>query len=254
MTIPRTYSEAALLLSQARNARKGKPVANNTRLFRRSDSMIALRLHDTDVVEYHADGSLRLFTGGWTTVTTKDRINQALSNRAGVWSRKGRWYIGTRAADGWGYGEGVPFDEGITVLADGTVVADPEVAERVALEDRRNADMRRAVKRFVDGITPEQVVTALENPGGDCWGCMMVAEDGSYPMGEDCLAQHVQEGYFHAHLLLRALRAKGYRDPNVIMSMIYAEAKRGQVDRYLLKRNLSTFLRKSLTVGVVQAA
>lgn len=36
---------------------------------------MAVRLHNTDVVTYHPDGTATLYTGGWMTVTTKDRIN-----------------------------------------------------------------------------------------------------------------------------------------------------------------------------------
>lgn len=250
MTVPTTYDEAVATLATARSKDAGKPVDNNTRLYER-DNGIALRLHNTDIVIYHPSGSMSLFTDGWTTVTTKDRINKALGNRAGVWSVKGRWMIGQRLGFGYGYGGGVPFDEGIVVHPDGTIEADPGLAERVALEDQRNADTRRAIKRFVNGITPERIVAAFDNPGGDCFGCSMVAADGSYPMGGDCLTLHVQEDYFHAHLMLRAIKAKGYRDPHFIMSMIYGSAERGVVDQQFCKAVLTQFLRKNLTVGAV---
>lgn len=34
-------------------------------------------LHKTCILEERADGSIRLYTGGWNTVTTRTRINQA---------------------------------------------------------------------------------------------------------------------------------------------------------------------------------
>lgn len=246
--IPTTYLHADTLLRSARSEANGKPVANNTRLFRRSDDTIALRLHATDVVLYHADGSMTLNTGGWYTVTTKARINEAIAPLV-VWSNKGRWMLGRMGQSS----EVVPFADGMRVHHEHPLPRDREAERLAEMEDRRNADMRKAVKRFVSGITPERIVEAFDNPGGDCWGCMMVAEDGSYPMGEDCVPEHVREGYFHAHLAYRAIKAKGYRDPGVIMAMVKADAERGKVDR-LLTDALSKFLRKSLTVGAVAVA
>lgn len=71
-----TYAEAAAYLEGARNRSNGRPLANNTRLEPRHDGSIAVRLHRTDVVTFLADGRVVLNTGGWTTVTTQDRINR----------------------------------------------------------------------------------------------------------------------------------------------------------------------------------
>jgi hypothetical protein len=65
---------------------KRRKIANNTWLERRStnfdsdiedpDDEIAVRLHNTDVVTFRRDGAITLNTGGWFTVTTKERINR----------------------------------------------------------------------------------------------------------------------------------------------------------------------------------
>jgi hypothetical protein len=68
-----TYSDCEALISTARNVSYGKPLENNTRLYRRGDSY-AVQLHSTDVVTVKRDGTYDLSTGGWYTVTTKDRI------------------------------------------------------------------------------------------------------------------------------------------------------------------------------------
>lgn len=246
--IPTTYAEADALLRTARSEDNGKPVANNTRLFRRGEDAIALRLHSTDVVIYHADGRKTLHTGGWYTVTTKDRINAALPSVA-VYSERGRWMVAEVGA----WENPVPFYDGMTITPGEPLPVSDEVLARVVREDAQNRAMRRDVNRYIAAITPERIVEAFDNTGGDCWGCMMVAQDGSYPLGSDCVALHVEEGYFHAHLVLRALRAKGYRDPMVIAGMIYGEAQRGRVSSFLT-RDLRSFLRKQLTVGSVAVA
>lgn len=70
-----TYEECAALMSKARDPGNGKPLANNTRLYQRG-SDYAVRYHYTDVVTVHPDGTYTLNTGGWETVTTKQRLNQ----------------------------------------------------------------------------------------------------------------------------------------------------------------------------------
>jgi hypothetical protein len=65
------YAQAEKLLS-GRDRRK---LENNTYLERRGLDF-AVRLHSTDVVTIHPDGTYTLRTGGWKTVTTKDRINR----------------------------------------------------------------------------------------------------------------------------------------------------------------------------------
>jgi hypothetical protein len=78
-------------LATARNKSAGKPVANNTRLFKRGDDSIAVRLHSTDVVTMHRDGTYTLAAGGYHTVTTSDRIRGF--SPAKLLSERGEWFI-----------------------------------------------------------------------------------------------------------------------------------------------------------------
>jgi DNA helicase TIP49 (TBP-interacting protein) len=111
----RTYQDAAEYLG----AKSDRPLANNTRLQRRDDGAIAVRLHSTDVVIYRQDGTAELYTGGWRTVTTKDRINTFSPAR--VYAERGRWYVSPGA---------VVFADGLRVSADGTPLnGGPEPAD-----------------------------------------------------------------------------------------------------------------------------
>lgn len=83
-----THSHAAELIRHGRNGRK--KLQNNTYLEQRGEDF-AVQLHSTDVVTIHADGTFTLRTGGWDTVTTKDRINNY--GPARVWSERGTWAI-----------------------------------------------------------------------------------------------------------------------------------------------------------------
>jgi hypothetical protein len=99
-----TYEDAAQMMKAARNGRR--KLGNNTYLEERRFPGVhdascipsyAVRLHDTDVVTLHPDGSQTLNSGGWRTVTTKDRINAY--SIAGVWSERGEWKVSTEK--GW---------------------------------------------------------------------------------------------------------------------------------------------------------
>jgi hypothetical protein len=70
MTI--TFSAAGALMRRSRSGRWR--LGSNTYLYPRGDSY-AVRYHYTDVVTIHPDGTFTLSTGGWETITTKQRIN-----------------------------------------------------------------------------------------------------------------------------------------------------------------------------------
>lgn len=65
----------ALAYLEHGQCKANRPLANNTRLILKANGDVAVRLHNTDVVTYHPDGTATIYTGGWLTVTTKDRIN-----------------------------------------------------------------------------------------------------------------------------------------------------------------------------------
>ena len=83
----RSYAEATELLGKRDSLKLG----HNTYLQRRGDDRIAVLYHRTDVVTYEP-GRFMLNTGGWQTVTTKQRINDC--SPASVYQRKGDWYFG----------------------------------------------------------------------------------------------------------------------------------------------------------------
>ena len=90
LLLSRQYADLdAKLTGRCSQSRK---VANNTYLQRRGDD-IAVRLHNTDVVTFHADGTATLSTGGWFTVTTKARINDYLPGGIALSSVRGRWFL-----------------------------------------------------------------------------------------------------------------------------------------------------------------
>ena len=83
---PNNYRSAERLL----NGRDSRKIANNTTLRRDGDEFV-VRLHYTDIVRYHADDTVTLNSGGWQTVTTKQRMNLLTNLR--VYQRDYTWYV-----------------------------------------------------------------------------------------------------------------------------------------------------------------
>lgn len=75
-------------------AGRGRILANNTRVERISEDCYAVRLHATNIVVYYRNGRIEINSGGWQTVTTKARINDALRD-VGAWitQRNHEWTL-----------------------------------------------------------------------------------------------------------------------------------------------------------------
>lgn len=88
-----TFNEARLTLETARREADGKPIQNNTRLFKRSDDTFAIKLHAVDVVTINSDHTWTLRAEGWHTVTTLERIRGYAPVNRTLFSEKGDWYV-----------------------------------------------------------------------------------------------------------------------------------------------------------------
>lgn len=75
---PTTWEEADEILNLPYTRDERRKLENNTYLERRGPDAIAVLLHNTDIVTYYSDGRTGLYTGGWFTMTTKDRMNYYL--------------------------------------------------------------------------------------------------------------------------------------------------------------------------------
>jgi hypothetical protein len=77
--------------------------SRHTTVVRRADGVLRVTYHNTDVVTVHANGSITLDTGGWKSVTTKARMNQA-ANQYGLNFRVHQddfaWFVTTFDANG----------------------------------------------------------------------------------------------------------------------------------------------------------
>jgi hypothetical protein len=95
------------------HTRKRK-LANNTYLQIEENETFSIRLYLTDIIRYFPNGDIELNSGGWQTVTTKDRFRRFLPRDVSVYSENGVWHVLTSF-------DYFVFEDGIMVHPDGTV-------------------------------------------------------------------------------------------------------------------------------------
>jgi len=259
-TTPLLYSHQYADLDAKLTGRcsKSRKVGNNTYLERRPGGDIAVRLHQTDVVTFHADGTATLDSGGWLTVTTKSRMNDYLPGGISLGSVKGRWFLTyaghhTYDADGnyLAYVKSerpsVPFADGITIdLASLDVIDGAPAPVDVVAEDQANKATRKAIDTYLKTTTAEEIVHAFDHAGGDCWACAGIIPDTD---PADHLRNHVNDHYVMLSLTRNAVTERGLRYPDVILSSIYSDAQRGHVDRWYVD-TVRKYLVRHLVTGV----
>lgn len=218
----------------------------------------AVRLHHTDVVTLHPDGSQTLDSGGWRTVTTKDRINAYAPVR--VFSDRGSWFVvptfpGAGPID---WERRYAFADGMRVYPDGKV--EGAGIDETAIRKR----VLRMIGEYIKGYADSVRNVGLTPPSnGDCWGCYMktASADGkALPPGKgditgvDHYLSHFEEKYYVPSLYWRAIQPRGilanpHYNPNAVWAIADAEAKRGRTD--MIERDLRRYFRE-LTPALVE--
>lgn len=180
---------------QGRN-RAGRKLANNTYLERRDGDTIAVRLHETDVVTFRPNGDTVLNSGGWRTLTTKDRINEfGMPTGQVLLQTKGVWHL----AKGWNDPEPIPYADGITITKRGTVKHEGKATP--AADKRIKARVKAFSQLCADSLP-------LDRPGpGDCFICMASKNGTRTDTGH--LDAHMGEGYVVPRLVYNALTEAG---------------------------------------------
>lgn len=189
---------------------KPRIVKRNTFRYFRSDGAEVIRLHMTDIVVKHPNGRVVLNSGGWRTMTTKDRINTYAAPYM-VYSKAGVWWVAERGG-GWMIDQGartVPFYDGMTL---------PDAFKSSAKGD---AELKRQAKLKVQIAAYAKIVRTLPTlplpDAGDCWLCSMRSAEGvSMGAGDtDHLKSHLAERYVHGSLLVNAMRDAGWTDTGI---------------------------------------
>jgi hypothetical protein len=197
-----SYENTSAIMQDAPVHTARKRIANNTVRYVNAAGDTVWRLHHTDVVTHRVDGTWTLDSGGWKTVTTKERMSRYAPCR--IDSRRGVWYIGN-----------VPYVDGMRLDSDGKPIVDASAGPDTTERDTKA--IKRRIAKFVRMVDD---CTELPQPNnGDCWFCMMKDANGK-SWGDasgntEHLMSHMDEGYLHGSLLACAMRAKGYDDMQI---------------------------------------
>lgn len=181
-----------------------RTVANNTTVRIGENGGAIIKLHDTDIVTIGTKGRVKLDSGGWLSVTTKERINRYTN--ASISQRQGVWYMN----------DGSLFYDGMVINDDGTPVHPHEPTD---YENKLRA-IKKQAKEYAHAFVEELKAGNIGMPSaGDCWFCGLRGEDGK-PLGElssnaQHIRNHIAEKYYVPSLLVNAGRAAGYRDMQI---------------------------------------
>jgi len=175
-------------------SRKNRKIGNNTYLELLENS-IGIRLHKTYVVQFLPSGKIELNSGGWKTVTTKDRINKFLPDGFRLTQTKGIWYLNNFV-----------FKDGITINPDYSVTGEGNDISDKNLRKQSLDYSKEYMVALLNGKVPKP-------SNGDCWYCLMKTESGE-TLGEktgskDHILEHMRENYFVPSLVVNALNTCG---------------------------------------------
>ena len=190
---------------------------HNTFVYTVREGETRYRLHHTDIVVVEEGVSITLFTGGWRTVTTKDRINKILSavfrgREFWVTQHKGKWWLCQ-----FGGAKDIEFFEGISITLDGyKVSAEPYSISRGKVKLERRMEKVRKWAKAIEKDGPP-----IPGPG-DCWLCMFAANKEGHRVtladvkkDAEHLLSHVDQNYLHGYLVVLALKVAGYSQSQV---------------------------------------
>lgn len=189
---------------------------------------IAIRQHQTDIIRYRQDGTIALDSGGWRTVTTKERLNSLSPAR--IDQENGIWYV-AGPGDNWEARR-----VGRTLFYDGMIVdanGQPLHPKQAARTEDFKRQVDRMVSRYVAGFMADIRAHGLGEPGaGDCLMCQ--ARAGALPqthfgrlervngeivqtdttgqpevLGVDHYLAHMAEKYYVRSLMWNAIQRRG---------------------------------------------
>lgn len=245
-----TYEECIRLFDTARSPEKGKPLANNTRLYKRGDEF-EIVLHQTAVVSVLPEGKYIIRTGGWNTLTTRDRLNRYAPGR--FFTRQGILYWAPDHKS-----DEIVVEEGMVIGEEGKVYdRDPGVGQE---HERQVRDMKARIKRYLDGYMKALEARMPIPSGGDCWFCCMVTEDG-LAMGDhlhdhDHLIEHMNERYYVPSLVVNALREAGFQDMQ-LGAWLDPDGEtiglRSSFDKRYIRGHIRSYLTRRLVPGAAGA-
>lgn len=105
-----------------------------------SDDTEHIKYHDTVVLKVRKDGSIRLNSGGFRTITTKERIN-TYQNVVRIQQTKGEWTVHTDAGT-------FSFSDGMEFRKNGQLIGGKRAASKAGAEANRKRRVARKIARY----------------------------------------------------------------------------------------------------------
>jgi hypothetical protein len=192
---PRTYRDCLAFLAKGRS-KTDRPLDRHTRLVKEGEE-ISVVLHNTAVFTYLSPRRIRLRSGGYKTVTTKDRINKALPPGWTLYQEKGVWLLS--ALD-----KSIPFEEDLVIPVVPTLrwaMARVRGTQEVVAQERKlRQKILKYSKDFAEAIIAGKIPTHW---GSDCWKCATNDPSTGH------LLSHLEEPFYSLSLLNRAMKDAG---------------------------------------------
>lgn len=218
------------ILEGVENITSSRFIGNNTvEYYVENDRYI--RLHHTDILVFSGD-CVRISSGGWRSITTKDRINKYLPSGYSLQSDGGFWFI---CHDG----KRFPFKDGMVIdlKKDVSDSGDYEKAHKQFKLDKKKITV------YIDKYSNLLLSGKMTLPGaGDCLICQIAAQNPDY-VNYDHIQSHIDEFYFVPALIWAA--CKGTKNEYYLN---YVKALQSGQESYLSKRDIKHILRKYFTI------
>jgi len=193
----------------------------------------AIRLHNTNIVIIKNNGDIILNSGGWKTITTKDRLCKF--SPFVIYQNKGIWYI--NVTKDYKKEGGIPFYDGITFDNKGNLKSEKKV-----VDFKKINRIKKDIKGYINLIDKFDTLPYPDN--GDCWYCLFQDKKGK-TLGDlnedvDHLYNHIKGGYIFGAILVNAMREYGYRDMQIgfCYQLNIKDTFKRALRKYLYKRLL----------------
>lgn len=254
------YTSAVAFLVTRNKPVPRKKIANHTYLVRLDAEHIGVRFHDTDVLVYGSAGTIAFDTGGFLTMSTRERMDTFSPRSIRLTSDKGTWMVGVAVDTGesylpWDTFSFLPLIDGLTLAKVGlgwlTVPGTGYPPELFHQHQRHNASIRRLLATYLRAL-PDTTGWDIDDGMDGCALCLPM-EERTHPMGTRTwmasvgdlmgdtqhLLEHMHEQVFPPSMVVTAVARAGYR-PEYVM---------GHGD--LVRRALRKYLADRLLVGAV---
>lgn len=219
-----THTERATVTElRARASKLGemvssRKIAHNTIEAHYADGSRVIMLHRTPILTWRKDGTIIVYTGGYNTVTTRERLNRFLPDGFDVYTQSGNIHL-----------NGVPFKERATIAPDGTIELDVKPAE--LMTDRKLID------RFMLHVR-KNGLPSIEESSGDPW-CFF-----SPDVGETVMHDWLESLYFTRRMYTLAMEFAGMT-PYGISFFMHDADKNGKLSKFELGR-IRRYIRSQL--------